>query len=107
MKKLIAENTGLWDNIEMTETDEAEIKAAYDKTKQGNAKGVESEYFTDEQIAVAALKVLNRKAFVGWTTVSHTSTFVPVFAVGVGAERFSGVIENTDIPKNILEIMCN
>lgn len=107
MKKLIAENTGLWGNIEMTETDEAEIKAAYDKTIQGNAKGVESEYFTDEQIAVAALKVLNRKAFVGWTTGSHTSTFVPVFAVGVGAERFSGVIENTDIPKNILEIMCN
>lgn len=105
MKKLVAENTGLWSSIEMTESDETEIKSAYNKTMQGKAENVKSEYFTDELIAVTALKILNRKAFVGWTTGSHTSTFVPVFAVGVGADRFSGVIDNTDIPNNILEIM--
>jgi len=104
MKKVVGENTGLWTKIKLSERDEAEIKAAYDKTMQGKAEGVKSEYFTDEVIAVAAMRVLNRKAFVGWTTGGHTSGYVPVFAVGAGAERFSGVIENTDIANRIAEI---
>lgn len=104
MKKTVSENTGLWTAIEMTEQDEAEIKKAYDTTMQGKAEGVKSEYFTDEVIAVAAIKILNRKAFVGWTTGGHTSGYVPVLAVGVGAERFSGIIENTDIANRIAEL---
>lgn len=37
-----------------------------------------------------------------WTTGGHTGAMVPLFAYGTGAEHFSGVFENTDIPK----IMC-
>ncbi len=45
---------------------------------------------------------LNRKASIGWTTGNHTGGAVPVFAVGKGAERFSGRIDNTDIKGKIL-----
>ena len=37
-----------------------------------------------------------------WTTGGHTGGMVPIFAYGTGAENFSGVFENTDLPK----IMC-
>lgn len=37
-----------------------------------------------------------------WTTRGHSGGMVPVFAYGTGAENFSGVFENTDLPK----IMC-
>lgn len=37
-----------------------------------------------------------------WTTGGHTGGMVPLFAYGTGAEYFSGVMENTDVPK----IMC-
>lgn len=37
-----------------------------------------------------------------WTTGGHTGGMVPIFAYGTGAENFSGVLDNTDLPK----IMC-
>lgn len=41
----------------------------------------------------------------GWTTGGHTGGLVPVYAVGVGAEKFSSFNDNTDIPKIIMEIV--
>ena len=45
---------------------------------------------------------LNEKALIGWTTGGHTGEPVPVYAVGVGSEKFSGRIDNTDIKGKIL-----
>ncbi len=45
---------------------------------------------------------MNRKASIGWTTGSHTGAPVPVFAVGKGAEKFNGRMDNTDIKGKIL-----
>ena len=36
---------------------------------------------------------------------SHTGVMVPVFAYGPGAERFSGIQQNTDIPNKIRAVM--
>ena len=36
---------------------------------------------------------------------NHTGCMVPVFAYGPGAERFSGIQQNTDIPRKIRELM--
>lgn len=38
-----------------------------------------------------------------WTTGSHSAVFVPVFSYGPGAEKFSGIMDNTDIIKKIME----
>ena len=51
------------------------------------------------------LDTVSTKARIGWTTTSHTGTYVPVFAVGAGSGRFAGRIDNTDIPKRIMEAM--
>lgn len=40
-----------------------------------------------------------------WTTGGHTGGMVPVFAYGTGAENFSGVFENTDLPKIMLQLL--
>lgn len=40
-----------------------------------------------------------------YSTHSHTPVFVPVFAFGPGAQNFSGIMENTDIMKKVLEIV--
>lgn len=50
-------------------------------------------------------KELNEKANVGWTTSSHTGIAVPVYAIGAGHRLFSGRMDNTEIPKKILELM--
>jgi alkaline phosphatase len=34
---------------------------------------------------------------IGWTSLAHTSDFVPIVAMGPGAERFRGFIQNVDV----------
>lgn len=41
----------------------------------------------------------------GYSTGSHTGVMVPVFAYGPGADRFTGIMENTDIGKKIFSLL--
>jgi alkaline phosphatase len=47
-------------------------------------------------------KALNDAATVGWTTVYHTGECVPVYAIGKGAEKFGGKIDNAQIKSKLL-----
>ena len=47
-------------------------------------------------------KKLNEAAHIGWTTNYHTGGDVPVYAIGKGAERFCGKMNNTDFKNKIL-----
>jgi len=40
-----------------------------------------------------------------FTTGDHTGVMVPVFSYGPGAENFTGIMENTDIAKNIMNLL--
>ncbi len=44
-----------------------------------------------------------RRPFISYSTKGHTGPAVDVFAFGPGADRFRGVMENTDIPKIFAE----
>ncbi len=39
-----------------------------------------------------------------WSTGGHTADNVPLYAFGPGAEKFSGQMDNTDIPKRIAKL---
>ncbi len=56
------------------------------------------------KIADICNRIINEKAGIGWTTTKHTGVAVPVYAIGCGAEQFSGVYDNTDVPKKILKL---
>ena len=45
---------------------------------------------------------LNEKSSIGWTTFGHTGSPVPVYAIGKGAEKFCGRLDNTEIKGKIL-----
>ena len=45
---------------------------------------------------------LNEASRIGWTTSDHTGDNVPVYAIGKGAEKFSGRMDNTDIKGKIM-----
>ncbi len=55
-----------------------------------------------KKVAKEAMSIINENSGLGWTTGQHTGSPVPVFAIGVGAERFAGRLDNTDIPKRML-----
>lgn len=57
-----------------------------------------------KRIANEAIYDLDRKALISWASGNHSGTFVPLFAIGEEADRFNGVIDNTDIPNIIRRI---
>ncbi|MDR1552260.1 MAG: alkaline phosphatase [Prevotellaceae bacterium] len=46
---------------------------------------------------------INNAAGVGFSTIGHTGIVVPVYAIGAGAELFTGKFDNTDIPRKIMQ----
>ena len=102
IQALLKENMGFWDAITLNEKQEQLLKEEYQHSFSGKeVKMKESEYFKDEPMAALAKEILNDIALVGWTSGGHSDGYVPVFAIGVGAEQFHGRIDNTDIPKFI------
>ncbi len=48
---------------------------------------------------------INKAASAGFTSGNHTAVAVPLYAIGVGAEKFNGRIDNIDIPKTIEKLL--
>jgi alkaline phosphatase len=49
--------------------------------------------------------IFNKRSHTGWTTGGHTGEDVPVYAFGPSSNHFAGQIDNTDIAKNIFDIL--
>ncbi|WP_228460280.1 alkaline phosphatase [Cytobacillus dafuensis] len=55
--------------------------------------------------AIAINKVISKRALVGWTSLVHTGTDVPIYAFGPSSYLFSGLHNNTDLPKLMAQAM--
>ena len=99
---MIASNTGLYAAVEMTDEEDKQLQAAFESMmlNQGGRKKL---YKDINALASQALKILNKKSRLGWTTGGHTASAVPVFAIGVGAEHFTGWHDNSEIAPLIYE----
>lgn len=102
VKAVISQNTGLYAAVEMTEQEDRELQDAYANMMQHQE--VEKTLYKDlNALAAKSLAILNQKSRLGWTSKGHTASVVPVFAIGVGAERFTGWHDNTEIAPLIYE----
>lgn len=96
VKEIIAKNTGLYAAVGMSEEEDLILKNAFTQMMQN--QGVEKTLYKDiNALAAEVLAILNQKSRLGWTSKGHTASAVPVFAIGVGAERFTGWHDNSDI----------
>ena len=103
VEKSLKENFGFWDKMQLSEHQTARLKKAYDNIQQGIEKNSESLYQKDSELATAAKRTINELALIGWQSGGHSNGYVPVFAIGAGAELFAGKIDNTEIPVKIAE----
>ena len=95
---LYAEGTTTWGKIKELVKENAGIEI---REKHENDESVEMTSNLAKKIAVEAIYDLDRKAALSWASGNHSGTYVPLFAIGCGAEEFCGVMDNTDIPKTI------
>ena len=68
---------------------------------------VRNEHALVDPLAVLAVEILNRRAMIQWASGGHSAGAVPVYAIGVGAEKFNGISDNTEIIGIIEEVMGN
>jgi alkaline phosphatase len=54
-------------------------------------------YDTMNGLAAQLGQLVANRYGVGWSSGSHTADFVPLVALGPGADRFSGFLQNTDV----------
>lgn len=103
---LVGENFGLGKEIPISGEDKSRIWFAFEKTVKGSVSNNKL-YGDYPPITETIINMMSEKAGVGWTTYSHTGINIPIYAVGPGSEKFSGVIDNTDIPNIIQNLIGN
>lgn len=59
-------------------------------------------YGAHSKLIVDLAKAANDRLGIRWSTVYHTSSNVPISAIGVGEELFSDTFDNTQVPSKIL-----
>ena len=96
VKTFLAENMGLFGELSVSAEEEAELQAAFSNMMR-QQESIKTLYADINALAAKAKELVNQKAGLGWTTHSHTATAVPIFAVGVGAEQFTGWHDNSEI----------
>ena len=118
LKPLITENFGLLFDESQKDNplyvNGEELKAMRDsmdreKIKQQKSKNAKAKFKYEKvanPLAAAVVRCLDNKAGLGWTSHAHTALPVYTTATGVGAERFHGTIDNTDIAKILKELIA-
>lgn len=105
MKRYLAENFGLFDHIKVSREKEEELEERFNETfEHRNSEDQETLYASFNAFAVDVFDIINNAAGTLFTTTGHSGNPVPVFAVGVGSDKFKGVNNNIDLPEIIREI---
>jgi len=110
---LVKKHFGLGDiekGLELSTFEKEQLKNAFEKTMNYKKEFKKDDQFyllygSYNPLTVTACHILSQKAGIGWTSFSHTATPIPVKAIGVGAELFSGYYDNTDMAKNIFRLL--
>lgn len=90
-KALLGEKMGFGAQIEVTPKEWTALEETYAKNAGKTAD--------------KAVDILARHTGTGWTTGSHTATYVPVFAIGASSEMFNGRMDNTQIAGNLRKLI--
>jgi len=102
MLELLEEKFGIGEEGAAIELSDDEMVSIHEAFK-GLDLVEEGEYGFNSPLTGLSTGLLAKHAGMGWTTMKHTALSVPVYAIGVNGEHFSGNIDNTDIPDIILK----
>jgi alkaline phosphatase len=82
-------------NLILSENDEAALRDKFNQhVKEGEFRGPNA-------LSGEAIRILNNKSAVAWTSGAHTALPVSTTAVGAESDLFSNMLDNTDISKRL------
>lgn len=105
IKNLLTREMGFWEKTPITWEQEKKLRDEFEHSFVQNKLKYEHNLYSDQEpIAACAKEILNEKAMINWAHGGHTAGYVPVYAIGIGAEKFQRKLDNTDIPSIIAQI---
>ena len=108
VRTILENRLDFYNGVEITADDETRLKNAFNKAlKSKKQRSFKTMYKDLNVLCNAAIGTLNYKAKVGWTSYGHTAASVPVFAIGQGAEQFTGWMDNTDLVPKIMKAVSD
>lgn len=99
----LRQNFGLGGALKLSDSQVNRLKTAFENTEKGKGKSQKTLYQEDSEFCVCVKTIMAEQAHVTYAHTCHSAGYVPVFAIGAGAEQFHGRIDNTDIPKKIVQ----
>ena len=105
MRDYLTDHFGFFKHIKVSAEQEEELKDMFDDIfeKRNEMADQQTLYANFNAFAVKVFSIFNKAVGFGFPTTSHSGNPVPVFAVGVGADKFKGFNNNTDIPLAIYD----
>ena len=98
VKDFLTENFGFWDKVKVTDEQTQRLEKAFKNIMEGKGKDTTTLYQKDDELAQTVKTLIKECARITWATTGHSAGYVPAFAIGVGAEKISGRLDNTQIP---------
>jgi alkaline phosphatase len=106
-KKIYREQLGFWEKVEISAEEEKELHDAFKAVCHKKGKDTKTMYKNINEMSDKGIALLDKKAHIGWTTHAHSASAVPVFAIGQGAQLFSGWHDNSEIVPLIRKAIQN
>ncbi len=101
MRAYLDKNLGLWSTFAVSLDQEYAMRKAY-----GDGVFDRADYTSEGgKVATIAIEIVNKAAGIEWTSFGHTAVPVPIYSIGVGAENFKGVMDNTELSKKLIQIL--
>ena len=98
LQELFKQECGFGAAVKLSPEEEQLLESEGVKMIRSNSSQlVRNEHTLVDPLAALAVEILNRKAMIRWASGGHSAGAVPVDAIGVGAEKFSGISDNTEI----------
>ena len=105
VRALLEKRLELYTAVTVEDDEDEELRDVFKKTvEERDDADVKTLYKDINALSNAAIALLNKKAKMGWTSYSHTAAAVPIFAIGKGAELFTGWQDNTDVAPKIIRL---
>ncbi len=102
VQELLKTYYGFWDKVRISSKQNDKLLQSYVETfGMGPQELKEEEYYKVDKMTDEASRIMSEIAQISWGTGSHSGGYVPVFAIGVGSELFTGQMDNTEVPMKI------
>lgn len=89
---------------ELKQLEEAFARTMAGDTKKSTDPETYLLYGGYDPLSVTITHIMNQKAGVAWTSYKHTALPVTTAAVGIGAEQFQGMYDNTEVARKMMAI---